>query len=208
MPTEPIVYIVDDDDDVREALRLLIHSVGLRTVLCDSAQSFLDQVNPDRPGCVLLDVRMPGMSGLDLQEQFKRHDIHLPTIIISGHGDVPMVVRAMKSGVIDFLEKPFNDQLLIDRVQHAIALDAERRQERNRHRDIESRVATLTPREREVMAWIVAGKLNKVIADKLGVSTRTVEIHRARVMDKLHVHSVGELVQMALSVGVQPAERV
>jgi two-component system, LuxR family, response regulator FixJ len=202
---DAIVYVVDDEEDVRESLRMLIRSVGLKVEVCASAREFLDSYVPGQPGCLVLDVRMPGMSGLELQDQLAAHHITLPVIIISGHGDVPMVVRAMKSGAIDFIEKPFNDQLLLDRVQHLITLDLEAHQSRQRQGAIQARLARLTPREHEVMLRVIAGKLNKVIASELGVSTRTVEIHRARVMEKLSARSVGELVQMAISCGVAPS---
>lgn len=198
--TEPTIFVVDDEADIRDSLRLLMRSVGLKTETFASAQEFLGAYDPGRPGCLILDVRMPGMSGPELQEKLRKNEINIPIIIITGHGDVPTAVRTMKAGAIDVIEKPFSDQLLLDRVQQALERDATDRKERAERERIAARLARLTPREREVMEGIVDGKLNKVIAADLGLSTRTVEIHRSRIMEKMQVRSVSNLVQMVLSV--------
>lgn len=198
--TEPTIFVVDDEADIRDSLRLLMRSVGLKTETFASAQEFLGAYDPSRPGCLILDVRMPGMSGPELQEKLRKNEINIPIIIITGHGDVPTAVRTMKAGAIDVIEKPFSDQLLLDRVQQALERDATDRKERAERERIAARLARLTPREREVMEGIVDGKLNKVIAADLGLSTRTVEIHRSRIMEKMQVRSVSNLVQMVLSV--------
>ncbi|MDX1486814.1 MAG: response regulator, partial [Acidiferrobacterales bacterium] len=188
--TEPTIFVVDDEADIRDSLRLLMRSVGLKTETFASAQEFLGAYDPSRPGCLILDVRMPGMSGPELQEKLRKNEINIPIIIITGHGDVPTAVRTMKAGAIDVIEKPFSDQLLLDRVQQALERDATDRKERAERERIAARLARLTPREREVMEGIVDGKLNKVIAADLGLSTRTVEIHRSRIMEKMQVRSV------------------
>lgn len=198
--TEPTIFVVDDEGDIRDSLRLLMRSVGLKSETFASAQEFLGAYDPSRPGCLILDVRMPGMSGPELQEKLRKNEINIPIIIITGHGDVPTAVRTMKAGAIDVIEKPFSDQLLLDRVQQALERDATDRKERAERERIAARLARLTPREREVMEGIVDGKLNKVIAADLGLSTRTVEIHRSRIMEKMQVRSVSNLVQMVLSV--------
>ncbi len=198
--TEPTVFVVDDEPDIRDALRMLLGSVGLKVETFASARDFLKGYDAARPGCLILDVRMPGMSGPELQEQLRTNRIQIPVIIITGHGDVPTTVRTMKAGAVDVIEKPFNDQVLIDRVQQALERDARQRETAAGLKAIEQRLARLTPREREVMQAIVQGKLNKVIAADLGLSTRTVEIHRARIMEKMQARSVSKLVQMVLHV--------
>ncbi|MBL8482377.1 MAG: response regulator transcription factor [Rhodocyclaceae bacterium] len=200
MQPEGTVHIVDDEADVREALALLVRSVGLVAASYASAYDFLQRYRPGGASCAVLDVRMPGMSGLDLQEKLKRDGIELPIIFMTGHGDVPMAVRAMRAGALDFIEKPFNDQEMLDRIQAAIARDARDRDEAAEMRRMAARQAELTPREREVMALIVAGRLNKQIADELGLSTRTVELHRAHVMEKMQAESLSHLVRMALAL--------
>jgi FixJ family two-component response regulator len=195
------VYIVDDDDAVRGSLRLLIRSVGLPAQVHASAQEFLSAYDPQDPGCLLLDVRMPGMSGLDLQQELNRRGATIPVVFITGHGDVPMAVEAMQQGAFDFLQKPFRDQDLLDRVQRALARDAESRGRLAARAEIHARRATLTPREVEVMGLITRGKANKVIGADLGVSQRTVEIHRAHVMEKMRASSLAELVRMVLDSG-------
>lgn len=197
---KPTIFVVDDEADIRDALRLLLNSVGLEVETFGSAQTFLDTYDPARPGCLILDVRMPGMCGPELQEKLQAKQISIPIIIITGHGDVPTAVRTMKAGAIDVIEKPFNDQTLLDRVQQALQQDQQQRQEQDKRERIEARLALLTPRETEVMKGIVEGKLNKVIAADLGLSTRTVEIHRARIMDKMQTRSLSNLVQMVLFV--------
>ncbi len=199
--TDPTVFIIDDDAEVREAIGLLMESVGLATECFSSAREYLDQFDPDRAGCLVLDVRMKGMSGLDLQERLVQEgNIHPPVIIITGHGDVPMAVRAVKAGAIDFIEKPFHDQTLLDAVHRAFDQDGENRGEASRLADIEERIQRLTPREREILQQVVAGKRNKVIAADLGISQSTVEAHRAKVMEKMHARSLSELMRMTLAL--------
>ena len=194
----PTVFVVDDDEAMRSSLQWLIESVGLAVECYASAEAFLDAYYPGRAGCLLLDVRMPGMGGLELQEYLRRHEISIPVIIITGHGDVPMSVRAMKEGAIDFIEKPFNDELLLDAIRNALAVDERQRQEQTRRAELAACLATLTPREHEVMDMVTAGKSNKEIASALGVSTKTVEAHRAKVMDKMKASSLAELVRMSI----------
>jgi FixJ family two-component response regulator len=189
---------VDDDDAVRGALRLLMKSVGLTAVTYPSAQAFLDAYAPEQPGCLVLDVRMPGMSGLELQHQLNARGAVVPVIFITGPGDVPMAVDAMQHGAFDFVQKPFRDQELLERVHRALAKDRETRHQLRETDGIRRRFASLTPREREVMLLIVQGKANKVMAGDLDVSQRTVEIHRARVMEKMEARSLAQLVRMAL----------
>jgi len=194
----PSVYIVDDDEAVRASLRFLIRSVGLPALAYASAVEFLAAYDRRDPGCLLLDVRMPGMSGLELQQELNRRGATIPVVFITGHGDVPMAVEAMQQGAFDFLQKPFRDQDLLDRVQRALARDAESRARLAAQAEIRARLATLTPRETEVMRLITRGKANKVVGAELGVSQRTVEIHRAHVMEKMHASSLAELVRMVL----------
>ena len=200
MSDSSTVFVVDDDQEVRDALQLLMESVGLNVEAFESAQSYLDQFDPERPGCLVLDVRMPGMSGLDLQARLAAERLHPPVIVITGHGDVPMAVRAVQAGAVDFIEKPFNDQALLDGVHRAIEQDAEQRGVASRLADIEARYQRLTPREREVLGQVVAGKRNKVIAADLGVSQSTVEAHRARVMEKMEATTLSDLMRMMLSL--------
>lgn len=192
---EPLIYVVDDDEAVRDSLTLLLKAVGLTGQAYSSATEFLDNHDPEQHGCLVADIRMPGMSGLDLQDELNRRGAPIPLIFITGHGDVPMAVDAMKSGALDFIEKPFRDQDLLDRVHQALAWDKERRAENLETLAIRERLTTLTPRETEVMERVVQGQANKVIAMDLGVSQRTVEIHRARVMEKMGVRSVAKLVR-------------
>jgi RNA polymerase sigma factor (sigma-70 family) len=198
MTGEPTVFIVDDDQEVREAIGLLMDSIGLAAEPYASAQDYLEAFDPARPGCLVLDIRMKGMSGLDLQQRLARETVHPPVIIITGHGDVPMAVRAVKAGAVDFIEKPFNDQVLLDAVHRALELDAERRGAASRLADIEDRLERLTPREREILEQVVAGKRNKVIAADLGITQSTVEAHRARVMEKMEARSLSDLMRMML----------
>jgi RNA polymerase sigma factor (sigma-70 family) len=201
MTAEPVVFVVDDDQAIRSSLKWLIESVGLRVKTFASADEFMRNYYPGRAGCLMLDVRMPGMSGLELQEHFARHDINLPIIIITGHGDVPMAVRAMKAGAIDFIEKPFNDELLLECIRNALAIDHRQRTQQTRRAEIAARLAQLTPREHEVMEMVTDGRSNKEIAVDLGVSAKTVEAHRARVMEKMQAGSLAELVRMAMAAG-------
>ncbi|MGC1955285.1 MAG: response regulator transcription factor [Gammaproteobacteria bacterium] len=194
----PTVFVVDDDEDVRNALRWLIESVDLTVATYPSAEAFLAAYTPGQPGCLVLDVRMPGMGGLGLLEHMRIEGIELPTIILTGHADVPIAVRAMKSGAIDFIEKPFTDQDLLDQIQRALREDAKQRSHQLKRAEVLSRVETLTPREREVLRRVVRGQANKVISAELGISERTVETHRKKIMDKMQAKSLAELIQMTL----------
>ncbi|MCC7463644.1 MAG: response regulator transcription factor [Gammaproteobacteria bacterium] len=194
----PTVFIVDDDEAVRSALRMLIRSVGLQARAFGLAQEFLDAYDLDLPGCVLLDVRMPGMSGLEMQQELNSRGATIPVVFITGHGDVPMAVEAMQHGAFDFLQKPFRDQDLLDRVQRALERDLQTRTAFTARTAIRERIQSLTPRELEVMRLVTRGKANKVIGAELGVSQRTVEIHRAHVMEKMQANSLAALVRMAL----------
>jgi two-component system response regulator FixJ len=200
----PIVFIVDDDAAVRGSLRLLIKSVGLVPTVLESAREFLDKYDPAQPGCLVLDVRMPQMSGLELQEQLNRRGAIIPVIFITGHGDVAMAVEAMQAGAFDFLQKPFRDQDLIDRIQRALEKDRADRAVLAERSVIRHRRELLTPREREVLDLVTGGKPNKVMAADLGVSQRTVEIHRARVMEKMGAASLAHLVRMVMDLAEAP----
>lgn len=202
MKDKQTVFVVDDDAAVRDSLSWLIKSVGLNVETHGSAQEFLNACTPNRAGCLVLDVRMPGMSGLDLQEKLASVRIFLPVIIITGHGDVPMAVRTVKSGAFDFIEKPFNDQVLLDRIQQALEKDAEQRVQQGERDEISRRINKLTPREKEVMDLVVAGNPNKIIASELGISCRTVEIHRGRVMEKMQANSLSDLMRIGLMSGL------
>jgi FixJ family two-component response regulator len=194
----PTVFIVDDDEAVRSSLRMLIRSVGLQARSYALAGKFLEEYAAEQPGCVILDVRMPGMSGLEMQQELNRRGATIPVVFISGHGDVPMAVEAMQHGAFDFLQKPFRDQDLLDRVQRALERDAQTRTAFAARATLRERIQTLTPRELEVMRLVTLGKANKVIGAELGVSQRTVEIHRAHVMEKMQANSLAALVRMAL----------
>jgi len=196
----PTVFIVDDDEAVRNSLRLLLKSVGLAAVALPTAQEFLSKYDPQQPGCLILDVRMPGMSGLELQEQLNVRGAMIPVIFITGHGDIHMAVEAMQQGAFDFLQKPFRDQDLIDRIQRALTKDQANRSELKEKSGVRERLQTLTPREREVLNLVTSGKPNKIMAADLGVSQRTVEIHRARVMEKMHASSLAQLVRMVMDL--------
>jgi FixJ family two-component response regulator len=190
----PVVYLVDDDEAIRDSLSLLLDSVGLEHAVFSSALEFLEAYDPEQHACLVADIRMPGLSGLELQQKLNQDHADVPIIFITGHGDVPMAVNAMKSGATDFIQKPFGDQDLIDRIHKALAKDQATRVSRTQEKAIRERVAQLTPRELEVMQRVVRGQANKVIAMDLGVSQRTVELHRARVMHKLNMRSLAELV--------------
>lgn len=194
----PTVFVVDDDEAVRRSLSLLLRSVGLHPECFASAVQFLDSYDAARRGCLLLDVRMPGMSGLELQEQLAERGSTLPIIFLTGHADVPLAVRAMQAGAFDFLEKPFHDQELLDRTHSALEHEAHNRREVGRRHLVVERLASLTPREEEVLRLVVDGLPNKIVADRLSISERTVEIHRARVMDKMQADSLAHLVRMWL----------
>jgi two-component system, LuxR family, response regulator FixJ len=199
-PQPPTVFVVDDDEGVRNSLRFLLKSVGLTARTLASASEFLETYHPSQPGCLVLDVRMPGMSGLELQQQLNLRGAVIPVIFITGHGDIPMAVEAMQQGAFDFLQKPFRDQDLIDRIQRALERDARSRTALEQHTRIRERLDSLTPREREVLTLMTRGKPNKVMAADLGVSQRTVEIHRARVMEKSGAASLAQLVRMVMDL--------
>ncbi|KPY34962.1 LuxR family transcriptional regulator [Pseudomonas syringae pv. primulae] len=194
---EPIIYVIDDDLSVRTSLEDLLASVGLRSLLFGSTQQFMDTPRPDAPGCLILDIRMPGMSGLDFQEQMARSGIFLPVIFITGHGDIPMSVRAMKAGAVEFLTKPFREQDLLDAIQQGLALDRVRRQSAAVQAELQRRHASLNTGEQQVMALVVAGLLNKQIAARLNVSEITVKVRRGSVMRKMEADSLAELVRFA-----------
>jgi two-component system, LuxR family, response regulator FixJ len=206
MSEDARIFIVDDDEAVRDSLELLLRSSGFETIVAyPSARSFLAEAVPMPGECLLLDVRMPDMDGLELQEELNRRGTKLPVIIMTGHGDVPIAVRAMKAGAMDFIEKPFSDELLVDCVRRAQRQAEEARRESAEADDVRRRLEILTPREREVLQGMIAGQPNKLIAHALGISPRTVEIHRARVMDKMAARSLSALVRMALAAGIEPA---
>ena len=196
----PVVFIVDDDEAVRSSLRLLLKSVGQVPEALGSAREFLKKYDPAQPGCLVLDVRMPEMSGLELQEKLNLLGAVIPVIFITGHGDIPMAVEAMQAGAFDFLQKPFRDQDLIDRIQRALEKDRANRAVLDERAAIRQKLESLTPREREVLDMVVSGKPNKIMASDLGVSQRTVEIHRARVMEKMGAISLAQLVRMVMDL--------
>ena len=198
MAVQPIVHIVDDDRAVRDSLSFLMKSVGFESMTYDSAEAFLDKADLNRPGCLIVDIRMQGMSGLELQQLLNERSSKLPVIIITGHGDVPMAVQAMKAGAVDFLEKPYDNQLLIARIRQCLQQISKEQDKENRVAKAKSQLAELTPRELEVMNLLVAGKHNKAIADDLDISVRTAEAHRAKVMKKLHAESLSDIVRVAL----------
>lgn len=192
------VFVVDDDPGIRFAMQALLESVNLPHEIFASGNDFLDGVSADRSGCLVLDIRMPGLGGLELQSELQSRGFMLPIIFVTGHGDVPMAVDAMQKGAVDFVQKPFRDQDLLDRIHKALEVDEERRHEREQHDAVAERISLLTNREKEVFDLVVTGKPNKVIAYELGVSQRTVEIHRARVMEKMRARSLADLVKMHL----------
>jgi FixJ family two-component response regulator len=194
------VFVVDDDDAVRNSLRMLLKSAGVQTEAYASAQEFLSTYHISQPGCLVLDVRMPGMSGLEMQHELNLRGATIPVIFITGHGDIPMAVEAMQHGAFDFLQKPFRDQELLDRVQRALVRDTEYRARLRQTDRIRERLSSLSPREREVLDLVTQGKANKMVAGDLGVSQRTVEIHRAHVMQKMEAGSLAELVRMMMTV--------
>jgi two-component system response regulator FixJ len=198
--TDPLVYVVDDDPAVLDAIRLLLRSVGLPSQTFESAAAFLDAFDRDQHGCLVLDVRMPSMSGIDLQEKLQDMGATIPIVFVTAHGDIPMAVQAVKAGALDFIPKPFRDQDLLDRVHQAIAIDTQQRREREGKLSLSARYNALSPREREVLELVVAGKANKVIAADLGISQRTVEIHRARVMQKMGADSLPDLVRLTIEL--------
>jgi two-component system, LuxR family, response regulator FixJ len=201
----PTIYVVDDDDGMRRALDALLSTVGYKTAVFSRPSEFLARFKPDTAGCLVLDIRMPDMSGLEVQQQLNRMGSMLPVIFITGHGDVPMAVQAMKEGAFEFIQKPFRDQDLLDRINHALKQDAENRNTVARRADIQHRLESLTPRERQVMDMVVDGAANKVIAIDLALSERTVEIHRAKVMEKMGARSVAHLVKLHLTLTDTPS---
>jgi RNA polymerase sigma factor (sigma-70 family) len=201
---KPTIFVVDDDEGVRNSLRFLLKSVGHSATTLASATEFLSTYQPDQPGCLVLDVRMPGLSGLELQQQLNLRGAIIPVIFITGHGDIPMAVEAMQHGAFDFLQKPFRDQDLIDRIQRALAADEKNRASLRERDRVRARLDSLTPREREVLDLMMRGKPNKVMAAELGLSQRTVEIHRARVMEKTDASSLAQLVRMVMDSGQVP----
>jgi two-component system, LuxR family, response regulator FixJ len=196
---DSIVYIVDDDQAIRHAMGLLLRSVGLQHQVFTSADEFLELHNGNNNGCLVLDIRMPGLSGLELQQKLIEMGNSLPIIFISGHGDIPMAVEAMQKGAFDFIQKPFRDQELLDRISEALNTARKQESEREQKLDVQERIDTLTRREHEVLDLVVTGKPNKIIAHELGVSQRTIEIHRARVMEKMRAKSLAELVRMHMA---------
>lgn len=199
MNDEQTIFVVDDDETMRGSLRWLLESLQLRVQTYASAQDFLSIYDPVQPGCLLLDVRMPEISGLELQKILVQRKIRIPIILITGHGDISMAVRGMKAGAFDFIEKPFNDQVLLERVQQCLALDTHQRSLDAEREKIIKRLDSLTPREAEVLDGVVSGKSNKVIAAELDISVKTVEVHRARVMEKMAAKSVAELTALCIA---------
>lgn len=198
----PQVYVVDDDPALRDSLRCLLESVGLRALVFADTDAFLAAYQPDRPGCLLLDVHIPGRNDLNVQQRLHGHGIDVPVIIVTGHGDVAMAVTAMKQGALDFIEKPFNEQLLLDCVHHALAEDVVRRRTRARRRELLRRLDTLTPREQDVLRRVVEGLSNREIAEVLSLSRKTVEVHRAKVMQKMEADTLSQLIRMAMAIGI------
>ena len=200
MSDEETVFLVDDEADVRASLSMLIRSIGLKTETYDSPMAYLESYDPERRGCLVLDMRMPGMSGLQLQEKLAEKGVHPPIIMISAHGEIPNAVQAVQRGAVDFLQKPVSDQLLLDRIQQALQMDSENRKKNDICSAAQERFDRLTRRERQVLRGVIDGKLNKTIAGELNVSTRTIEIHRANLMEKMQAKSLSALVQMVANI--------
>ena len=198
----PIVFVVDDDPSVRRAIKRLIGSIGLQVELFGSAQEFLRGERPEVPSCLVLDIRLPGISGLDFQRTLANANIHIPIIFVTAHGDIPMTVRAMKAGAVEFLTKPFRDQDLLDAIHVALERDRARRQQEAELATLRKRLETLTPREREVLPLVVSGLLNKQIAAEIGTSETTVKVHRSQLMRKMGANSLAELVRLAEKIGI------
>lgn len=196
MTAAPVVFVVDDDPSVRSTLKFLLNTVGVKVESFDSADSFLRGTPPDVPSCLVLDVRLPGLSGLDFQRELAARNIHIPIIFVTGHGDIPMSVRAMKAGAVEFLTKPYRDQDLLDAIRIALERDRGRREQEKDVSELRMRFESLTPRERKVISMVVSGMLNKQIAAELGTAENTVKVHRSRAMEKMHAQSLAELVRM------------
>jgi FixJ family two-component response regulator len=203
----PVVFVVDDDPSVRRAIKRLVESVGLQVELFGSAQEFLRSKRPNAPSCLVLDIRLPGISGLDFQRELADANIHIPIIFITAHGDIPMTVRAMKAGAVEFLTKPFRDQDLLDAVHVALERDRARRQREAEIAVLRDRFESLTPREREVLPWVVAGLVSKQIADAIGATEATVKVHRSQLMRKMGASSLADLVRMAEKMGIHVPKR-
>jgi len=199
---DQVVFVIDDDPSIRMAIKELIEAVGITCQAFESGQELLNATLPDVPGCLVLDVRLPGLSGLNLQRELKARGCNIPIIFITGHGDIPMTVQAMKAGAVEFLTKPFRDQDLLDAIEQALERDRLARQELTEIRELRQRSEALTPRELEVMRLVVSGLLNKQIAAELGISEKTVNVHRAQVMHKMHADSLADLVRMSEKRGV------
>jgi RNA polymerase sigma factor (sigma-70 family) len=196
MTHAPVIFVVDDDPSIRSSLKFLLSSVGLQVESFESAESFLQRKPPDAPSCLVLDVRLRGLSGLDFQRELAARNIRIPIVFVTGHGDIPMSVRAMKAGAIEFLTKPYRDQDLLDAVRIALERDRSRREQEKVLTDLRQRFESLTPREQEVISMVVSGMLNKQIAGELGTAENTVKVHRSRAMEKMNAQSVAELVKM------------
>ena len=202
MTGAPIVFVVDDDPSVRSSLKFLLSTVGLQVESFDSADAFLHKKMPDAPSCLVLDVRLPGLSGLDFQRELAARNTRIPIIFITGHGDIPMSVRAMKAGAVEFLTKPFRDQDLLDAIHYALEQDRLRRQQEAEVATLRERFASLTPREQEVLPWVISGLLSKQIAGEIGTTEATVKVHRSQLMRKMGAESVTDLVRMAERIGI------
>jgi FixJ family two-component response regulator len=198
----PTVFVIDDDDAVRDALMLLLHAESLAASSFASADAFLDVYRPGVPGCVVADVRMPGTTGLELVGRLRSAGAAIPVILITGHGDIPMAVAALKQGAVDFFEKPFDENLLLARIREALSWEDTERRRRFNYEGLKTRLDALTPREREIMQVLVDGEPNKVIAARFGISPRTVEVHRARIMEKMQARNLSDLVRMSLQLGL------
>jgi RNA polymerase sigma factor (sigma-70 family) len=207
MTRAPVVFVVDDDPSVRSSLKFLLSSMGLQVESFDSAETFLQRKPPDAPSCLVLDVRLRGLSGLDFQRELAARNIRIPIVFVTGHGDIPMSVRAMKAGAIEFLTKPYRDQDLLDAVRIALERDRARREQEKEVTDLQQRFDSLTPREQEVISMVVSGMLNKQIAGQLGTAENTVKVHRSRAMEKMNAQSVADLVRMIEKLK-GPAEKV